>query len=103
MPETESKGVERENSDNESPSAARLEIRRKALRAARAVAMAGLLAATAGCGARSTGDRKDIDGGPKDGTTIVDTTVKKDTLDCSKGWKPGCPAIGPAVPPEMPV
>jgi hypothetical protein len=107
MPETDTKqdtSTQDSCQDSEAPTRSkRLEIRNKALRAARAVAMAGLIAATAGCGARSTGDRKDVDGGPpKDGIIIVDTTVKKDTLDCSKEWKPGCPAIGPAVPPEMP-
>lgn len=79
------------------PADRRLAIRQRALRAARAVAVAGLIVASAGCGARSGAGEKRLDGGQ-----VVVSDAKQDTLDCSKEWKPGCPMVGPGVPPEMP-
>jgi hypothetical protein len=86
----------------------RLEHRKRALRAARAVVMAGALAAMAACGGRAVGSDARADGGDArtDGG-IADVTLQKDqktdTWNCFKEWRPGCPQVGPGVPPEMPV
>lgn len=110
-----------ENHDNTLESARRLDtrlddVRRRALRAARAVALAGSLTlGIAGCGARAAPTPQDA--GLRADTTIkYDTTVdiavvdkgvvKDATVDqdpCNSGCgTPGCPCVGPFVPPEMP-
>ncbi|MCA9665925.1 MAG: hypothetical protein KC503_10070 [Myxococcales bacterium] len=91
------------------------QIRARALRAARAVALAGSITlGLAGCGARSTPGPQDA--GPRVDVVRVDTTsdfiiqrrdagrdVTTDGDPCSNGCgSQGCPCVGPFVPPEMP-